>query len=146
MNRRVPATGYEVVCRGVASDVRMSPPTHLEYLQAIEGTDEISSKRKAQLERHFREFCDHAHFFRRLSDLKFKNEGNFVVGNGSAMTATVWTFKAWQWRLYGSILQVDRRRCFVGVNIDPSKKQNKANQHLLKDTAQKIGLLVEFWA
>ncbi|MDH2345518.1 hypothetical protein [Bradyrhizobium sp. SSUT77] len=123
----------------------MSPVIHTNYLQAIAGSDEISSKRKAQLERHFQEFCDHIHFFKRLSDLKFKNEGNFSVGNGSSVTATVWTFKAWQWRLYGSILQVHQRRCFVGVNIDPSKKQNKANQQMLRDTAQKIGLLVEFW-
>ncbi|MFQ3454719.1 hypothetical protein PMN64_15575 [Bradyrhizobium sp. UFLA01-814] len=146
MNRRFTALNYTVVCQGAAGDIRMSPEAHTEYTQAIEGTDDISVKRRVQLERYFREFCDHQHFFRRLSELKFKNEGNFPVGNGSGLTATVWTFKAWKWRLYGSIIQVERKRCFVGVNVDPNKKQDKADQQMLRNTAQKIGLIVEFGA
>jgi hypothetical protein len=62
------------------------------------------------------------------------------------VSATVWTFKAWKWRLYGAIVQVPGKRCFVGVNVDPNKKQDKADQKLLRNTAQKIGELLEFGA
>lgn len=144
MNRGPSALDYQVVCHGDAGDIRLAPETYVDYMQAIDGNDKISIQRRTQLSRYFREFCDHAHFFKRLSELKFKNEGNFAVGNSSQMTATVWAFKAWKWRLYGAILQVDARRCFVGVNVDPNKKKDKADPKMLRDTAHKIGALLEF--
>ena len=146
MIRRISALTYAVVCRGTAGEVRLAPDTYIGYMQAIDGTDEISVKRKTQLERYFQEFCDHVLFFKRLSDLKFKNEGNFRVGKSSQTTVTVWAFKAWKWRLYGAILSVEGRRTFVGVNIDPDKKQDKADRQMLTSTAQKISELSEFWA
>jgi hypothetical protein len=111
-------------------------------VEVLEGTDEISVKRKVQLARYFREFCENAQFARRLSDQKFKNEGNFPDGQGKQVT--VWTFKSWQWRLYGAILRTAGKNCFVGVKVDPAKKRDRADQQMLKATAKAIAALVEY--
>lgn len=129
---------------GPVSDVRLAPDAEVAYMQVIEGTDEIAVKRKVQLQRYFRAFCESVHFFRQLSDQKFKNEGNFPDGTGRQVA--VWTFKSWQWRVYGSILPVSGKRCFVGMFVDPAKKQDRANQQMLKATAKAIGTLVEYRA
>ncbi len=55
----------------------------------------------------------------------------------------IWTFKAPKWRLYGAILSVGGKRCFVGTRVDANKKQDKADQALLKATAKDIGELQE---
>jgi hypothetical protein len=136
------AVTYRIVCMGPAGAVRLSPEAHDAYLQATVGTDEISMKRSAHLTRYFREFCDHVEFFRRLSEEKFKKEGNFPDGSGDKVA--VWTFKAWQWRLYGAIFAVEGRRCFVGVKVDAFKKQNRADQQMLKSTAKEVARLEEY--
>ena len=144
MNGRPSVDNFEEVCTGETGAIRLAPDVYAAYRQAICGNGEIETKRRVQLDRYFREFCDHEYFFRRLSDQKFKNEGNFPVGKGCQVT--VWAFKAWQWRLYGAILQVNGTRCFVGVNVDPNKKQDKADRKLLRDTAAKIANLQEYGA
>jgi hypothetical protein len=142
MGQKPSAMAFCLACQGGVADVRLSPEAKVHYQQVLDGTDENSVKRKVQLARYFREFCDHLLFFNRLSDLKFKNEGNFSDGLGGHVT--IWTFKAWKWRLYGAILQVNGRRCFVGVNVDPAKKQDKADQQMLKSTAKVIAGLQEY--
>lgn len=144
MGARSSASTFYIACRGQVSDVRLSAGAEAEYRQAIEGKDEISVKRKVQLERYFRMFCDTVHFFKYLSDQKFKNEGNFSDGRGGDVA--VWTFKAWQWRVYGGILQIEGKRCFVGLFVDPAKKRGKADQQMLKSTAKGLGGLSEYRA
>jgi hypothetical protein len=120
----------------------MSPAAAEHYLQVLGGTDEISLKRKVQLARYFREFCENVHFFRRLSEQKFKNEGNFPDGRGTQVA--VWTFKSWQWRLYGAILRMHGKTCFVGVLVDPAKKRDSADQQMLRASAKAIAALAEY--
>jgi hypothetical protein len=139
------ARTFPLVCRGAAGDVRLGPEAYGEYakiLQLAEEADEVSVKRKAHAERYFREFCDYVDVHRRLSQEKFKKEGNFPDGHHGKVA--VWTFKSWQWRLYGATLTIDGRRCFVGMKVDSSKKQNRANRALLKSTALEIGELLEY--
>lgn len=138
------ASTYYIACRGQVSDVLLSPAAEAEYRQVLEGTDEISVKRRVQLDRYFRTFCDMVHFFKHLSDQKFKNEGNFPDGKGGQVA--VWTFKSWQWRVYGAILQIEGRRCFVGMLVDPAKKRDKADQKMLKNTAKGVAELSEYRA
>jgi hypothetical protein len=142
MELRPSASAYYIACRGGVADVRMSPAAEAHYREVLEGKDEISLKRKVQLARYFQEFCDNVHFFRRLSDQKFKNEGNFPDGRGTQVT--VWTFKSWQWRLYGAILRTSGKTCFVGVNVDPAKKRDRADQQMLRATAKEIATLAEY--
>jgi hypothetical protein len=138
---RPSAGSYAIVLRGAAGAVRMEPSVHAEYLQAIAGTDEISMKRERHLRRYFQEFCEQK--IPRLSDEKFKKEGNFPGGRPNTEVA-IWTFKSWQLRIYGSTLAVANERCFVGVEIDLSKKQNKANKQKLESAARKIAALQEY--
>lgn len=136
------AADLKVVWSGSKADVRMSDGVAEEYEQAIVNLDEISVKRKTHLQRSFGEFCENDDFTKRLSEQKFKREGNFPDGLGGRVT--IWTFKGWQWRLYGAILRVMGRRCFVGLDVDPNKKKDRADQQKLKSTAKAIGKLKEY--
>ncbi|WP_456680037.1 hypothetical protein [Bradyrhizobium sp. USDA 3311] len=122
----------------------MSEKVYAEYMQAIEGNDIISVKLGRHLLRYFAEFCDNADYNKRLGDEKFKKEENIPDGRGGKVA--VWAFKGKQWRLYGAILKVAERRCFVGLSIDPSKKQNKANRQLLVATARMAAEFAEYGA
>jgi hypothetical protein len=133
------AEEFEVVCIGKFRDIRLSPKCAVVYWQVIEGNDDISVRRRTHLQRYFAEYCDQKVY--RLGDQKFKREGKFPDGNGT--NAAIHTFKAWQFRLYGLEMTVAGKRTFVGVEYD-YKKQNKADQNLLKEAAKAIGRLAEY--
>ena len=78
------AEDFAKVWTGARADVRMSPGVAAQYKEDTENKDELSVKRRAHLERYFREFCDNDDYGRRLSDEKFKKEGNFRDGKGGA--------------------------------------------------------------
>jgi hypothetical protein len=139
---RPKAANLPIVWQGARADVRMTEGVAKQYGQATDNEDENSVKRKTHLERSFREFGDHDDYFRRLSDKKFKKEGNFSDGKGGKVA--IWTFKGWQWRLYGAILKITGRRCFVGVEVDPDKKQDRADQQKLKSSAKAIAEFDEY--
>ncbi len=130
--------------RGTDADIRMSEKVFDEYSQAIEGNEVISVKLGRHLARYFGEFCNNTDYNRRLGEEKFKKEENLPDGKGSKIA--IWAFKGKQWRLYGAILTVEGRRCFVGLSIDPSKKQNKANRQLLLATAKAAAEFSEYGA
>jgi hypothetical protein len=135
------ARDYEIVHAGKAADVRLAPKACADYRQAIAGQDKLSVQRRTHLTRYFTEFCEHAEFHKRLNPQQFKREGSFKDGYGGEVV--VWTFKAPKWRLYGANLTVAGRRCFVGTRVDADKKQDKADQALLKATAKDIASLAE---
>lgn len=133
------AADYEVVWEGPAGAIRLAPRAFKKYRQAVAGRDTLSVQRKTHLERYFAEFCEHTEFNKRLNDQQFKREGAFKDGSGGEIS--IWTFKARKWRLYGAILTVSGKRCFVGTRVDSAKKQDKADQGMLKQTAKDIGSL-----
>jgi hypothetical protein len=134
------AIDYEIVCEGRAACVRLAPNACAKYRQAIDGQDKLSVQRRTHLARYFAEFCEHSDVRSRLNPKQFKREGTFKDGHREF---SIWTFKAPKWRLYGAILQVAGKRCFVGTRVDPDKKQDKADQTLLRLTAKDIGGLAE---
>lgn len=140
----VSASSFRIVCEGPEGAIRLSPAAYDAYMQAIDGKDEIAVKRKTHLGRYFRIFCDEKHHFRFLNDEKFKKEINFTTSNGVAVA--VWTFKAWQWRVYGAVFEVEGKRCFVGVEVDPNKKQNRADRAKLKSAAEAVAALSDYTA
>jgi hypothetical protein len=99
------AEDFELAWRGAKADVRMSLAEMALYNQAIVNEDEISAKRRTQLARYFTEFCENDDYHRRLNDKQFKNQGKFKDGLGGK--ATIWAFKAWQWRVYGAIMNIN---------------------------------------
>jgi len=78
----------------------------------------------------------------RLSDEKFKKEDDFSDGHHG--TVAISAFKARQWRLYGAILTVNGKRCFVGVRVDADKKRDNADQDIMKRAAKDVGDLSEY--
>ena len=133
------AVTYSLVKQGKAASVRLSPKAVTAYGEVQKGTDERSRKRRKQLDRYLQEFCDNEPH--RLNDTQYKKEGNFPA---KGRTIAVWTFKPFQWRLYGSVLTVNGLKCFVGVEVDEEKKQDRANKVLLEAAAAFISTLDEF--
>ena len=124
---------------GKAASVRLSPKAKAAYDDVQKGADARSKKRKVQLKRYFGEFCENEPH--RLNDKQYKKEQKFSVKGGHV---TVWAFKPWQWRLYGGVLTVNGQKCFVGVEVDEDKKQDKADKALLSAAADFLALLDEF--
>jgi hypothetical protein len=137
---RPSAVGYQAVQDGPYASVRLAPEIHTEYKKLFESNDTLSKQRRAHLTRYFQRFCELGP--RGLGEEKFKFEESFSDGRGGQVP--VYAFKPFKWRLYGGILTVGGKRCFVGVRIDPSKKQNKANQKLLASAASDIADLLEY--
>jgi len=133
------AVDFPVVSNGPAGSVRLAPDVFAEYGKVCEGRDEISTKRKRHFERYFERFCaTHQHG---LGPEKFDKQGDFPDGRGSSVA--IFAFKSWQCRIYGAILHLGNRKCFIGAAIDTSKKQDKANQRILREAAVAIGRLIE---
>jgi hypothetical protein len=134
------ASDFAIVRSGIAADVRLSAVVWREYKKVRTGTDEKSIKRNRQLMRYFAEFCDHEPH--RLTVEQFKKQGNFTDGMGGKVP--IWEFKPWQWRLYGAILTVGGKKCFVGVTVDTDKKKDLADRALLEAAAREISALSEY--
>lgn len=47
-------------------------------------------------------------------------------------------FKAWKVRLYGYVTTIADKKTFIIVNIDPAKKQEKADRGILKIAKERI--------
>jgi hypothetical protein len=138
------AASYETVREGSAAAVRLAPAACAAYRQAIEGQDKLSVQRRTHLGRYFAEFCDHVQVHKRLNPQQFKREGSFKDGQGGEVA--IWTFKAPKWRVYGAIMTVAGKKCFVGTRVDADKKQDKADQSMLRAAAKDIGDLAEYRA
>jgi hypothetical protein len=134
------AAEFERVRDGPYASVRLEPEVYRAYMQLFESNDTLSKKRRKHLERYFQRYCEIGP--QALGEDKFKFEDSFPDGKGRQVH--VYAFKSFQLRLYGGILTVAGKRCFVGVRVDPSKKSDKADQGLLRSAANDIAELVEY--
>lgn len=57
------------------------------------------------------------------------NEGRARRGDLNVMLQA---FKTHKVRLFGIVMRIDRKRTFLIVDLDPAKKQNKADPNILK--------------
>lgn len=138
--KRRSASEFAVVIQGPVAAIRLAPLALDAYQDVLDGKDELSVKRKVHLGRSFREYCDQRPH--RLPAEKFRKEDSLPDGRGGRVA--VWAFKARKWRLYGTPLIVAGRQCFVGVRVDAAKKQDRANQTLLRLAAKDLGELAEY--
>ena len=138
----VSAASFHIALEGSVGCIRLSPKAAEEFAEVCRGKDNRSVSRRRSLERAFDHFCNRGP--KGLGEEKFKRQGQFSAGEGR--TVVVWEFKAFAWRVYGSLLHVNGRHCFVGVRVDPDKKQDRANPETLRLTALAIGELDEFKA
>ncbi len=139
-HQRPSAVEFPVVRDGPYAAIRLSPDAHAQYQQLFETNNTLAVQRRRHLARYFERFCEIGP--ESLGPEKFKREDSLPDGRGGHVS--VYTFKPFKWRLYGGILTVARKRCFVGTRVDPDKKQDKADQQLLRAVAKDIADLLEY--
>jgi hypothetical protein len=66
----------------------------------------------------------------------FKSEGRFPTGGKPSRDVHVFVFKAYQCRIYGVALPIKGVETFVGMEIVTDKKQDDADQGLLRRVAR----------
>ncbi len=129
MNRCVPT--FIRVSSGQAGEVWLLQDVYETYRRIKNGTNELEVKQRTQLERFMREFC--ANIRPALNDEQFKKEDSFK--NKGGHNATVFAFKPFKARFYGVVTQIGNKKVFLGLKVDPAKRQDKANRALLVSTA-----------
>jgi hypothetical protein len=70
-----------------------------------------------------------------LPPTQYRFEGRHPSGSPKVPEMAVYAFKAWQTRVYGSVVQL-KKSTFIGTEIDDSKKQDKADPECLKRAAR----------
>lgn len=123
--------GFKVVRDGAHRRVMLSNEVWTEYDAIGKLKDRLPVTQRRSLDRLFERFCDVA--AHNNNEQQFVKEGNFGPDDEA-----VWAFKAFQFRVYGASLRIDGKETFVGVKHDPSKKQNRANQVLLKASGKEL--------
>lgn len=117
--------GFVIVRDGPERRIMLSAEVLKGHEEIGQATDRFNVSRRRSLDRLFEKFCDVAKPNNNRE--QFVKEGNFGAGNEA-----VWAFKAFQFRVYGASFQVDSKETFLCVKFDPTKKQNRADQALLK--------------
>lgn len=117
---RPKAASFAIVATGTHADVRLSPRAKGEFDKINAATHELAIKQARELERFMGRFCNFPKpnlgdekYKPNLGDEKYKKEGDFSDGSGGKVA--VYVFKPFKWRLYGAVLNVKGRKCFVGV-------------------------------
>jgi hypothetical protein len=136
------AASYWIACSGEVAVVRLSPSARVEYDALMARKDNVSRGQARQLFRYFERFCNNEPH--KLIDEHYRHEGNHSDGRPGGKKVAVYAFKPDGWRLYGAVLTVQNRKCFVGVDVDPAKKKMKVDQSRLKNAALLIGELDEW--
>jgi len=110
-----------------------------DVADAFEGVD---ARGRARILRTMSYFCDIGST--KLQKEVYRFEERINVGSGNRRKRIpIYAFKGSQVRIYGSVRSINKKRTFVGTEIDASKKQNKANRALLKKAAEKFEALEE---
>jgi len=91
--------------------------------------DELPLPKRARFEAIMGRWCDGV---RLTPDMFNGNEGRSPGG------ILLQTFKGFKIRLYGFARTVSSKRTFLIVDIDPAKKQDKADQNILKRAKRRV--------
>lgn len=126
--------GFEIVREGSVRRIMLSSKAMKEFDRTMAGTDQKSVGQRRTFERLFERYCSTS--APNNNDQQFKKEGNF-----GAAKVPVWAFKAFQFRLYGSSISYEGKETFFGVQVDSSKKQNRADRKLLEAAADEIAVI-----
>lgn len=102
---------------------------------ALNKGDQDALRASVTLRRYFERFANAGP--QALSEKMFKKLGDFKDGRGN--TVGVFEFKCYQVRIYGVIRQLRGKRAFVGTACDLKKKQDKADQSMIRRAAEQAG-------
>lgn len=138
---RLPScANFYVDHEGEHGTVRLSEEIYAEVKRVRESKDVNDKRTKRHVERYFRDYCTEKN--PRFNAEQFKKQGDFPDGIGGKVA--VYTFKCFQWRLYGIQLHIDGKKCFVALGCDPKKQQDKADAAQLTRCAKLAGELTEY--
>lgn len=125
------ATESERVATGGYADVWLFGEA-LSGWKAVCGRRDDNSRRAARrVEAYFVRFATHG--MTAFTDETFKTVGRVKADGGNEHL--LYEFKSYQFRLYGVIREYRGKRSFLGVGCDPAKKNNKADQRILRRAA-----------
>lgn len=116
------------VFEGQEADIWLIDEAKLEYAALLERNDINGKKAQIQFPRYFERWANG----QRLGDDQFKPQGR---RNAGQVTVQIFEFKAFQFRIYGVVVNVDGKRAFIGTAADPSKKKNKADPSKIQKAA-----------
>lgn len=85
------------------------------------------------MERYFKWYADGV----KLPPEAFRSEGRYPTGQPGAKEVQVFAFKAFQCRIYGVTRTVNSVDTFIGLDINPRKKQDKVSDAFLRAVARK---------
>jgi hypothetical protein len=102
--------------------VGMLPEVHAEYMN-------LETRWRGRLDRCFEKFGIPN---TTLPAEQFASEGRHPTGGPNSKEVQLYAFKAYQTRLYGVLIGVQRVQTFIGLTLVTNKKQNKADQNLLR--------------
>jgi hypothetical protein len=115
--------------------VAQGPDSTVAMTQSVYKTfSMVAAKARARIKRPMEKYAEEGP--RHLNREQFRLEMRCPSGRGSEKVA-VYCFKAWQVRVYGVRITMNEKPVFVCSEIDPSKKQDKANPKLIKQAAKK---------
>lgn len=103
--------------------------------EVLKDWEKIEGRFQKRLQFLFEKFGDRS---LKLTMEQFRFEGRFPSGLPDGSEIGVYVFKAFQERIYGTVLEIDGHETFVGVAHE-QKKRDRANQATLKKVARIIG-------
>jgi hypothetical protein len=127
----------ECVATGAYADVWLLGEALDGWRAVCKRTDENSRRAARRLKGLFPRFAEKG--MEGFTEEQFKSLGHFAATGGNKHL--IYEFKAYQFRLYGVVRTYRGKRCFVGVACDPAKKNNRADQSLLKRAANAADII-----
>jgi len=106
--------------------VGMLPHVHRDF-------ERLDERWRKKLERHFRNYGIEG---TSMPPEQFKSEGRHPTGGVRTRDIQLWAFKAFQTRLYGTVVGIRGVQTFAGLELITDKKQQTADQELLKRVAK----------
>jgi hypothetical protein len=123
VGRRSLPAGYERILSGVKYDVVTSAKVKAELRK------KASREQMAGLEALMKKYAESGP--QGLPRTKFSGDEGWFPSKKAAGKIRLEAFKPWQLRAYGFCCEFDGRPTFFVTGLDPSKKQDDANQNIL---------------
>lgn len=134
---KMAGTDKERVASGDYADVWLFGEALTEWKAVCRRKDDNSRRATQRIERYFLRFAEKGPTA--FTEEMYKQVKRVKARGGNE--PMICEFKAYQFRLYGVVREYQGKRSFLGTACDPAKKNNKADQAILRraaDAADKI--------
>ncbi len=126
--------GLKIVREGATANV-LAEAQIFEVLRKLE---QHEPGRWGELREHMDRYCAGIPTTKK----QFNFEGRHPCGTHHKEIG-VYALKAWQFCLYGFERSINGKQCFVATCVDPSKKNDRADQKKLRKAAKLAGIFLD---